>query len=407
MKNLYVFVLALLFVITSCDDSMDNTNDPPLVTTGDDTDFQKMVIDYGLATFQKVIADGDDNVLISPLSLETALYMAMNGTNGVTLEEFRTALKADKFYPDGLNPLYKDLVESLAPKNSSTTLGMANTVFYDQRMVTFHEEYKDVIKEFFDADFNQEDFRDDATVDIINDWAADNTEDRIKKILEEIKEDEALFLINALFFKADWEKGFEPQATSQDEFDSENCEACLVDYMHSDDFRRNYIGTDYSAVDLKFSDDEYSMTFILPGDKKEVSEFVNDFSEEDFYNFYIDLYANKLQEDRVMIKLPKFEIEAHKNMKDILEEMGMKTAFDDADLSKMGTFPGRTYFTRVLHDTFLKIDEKGAEGAAVTTVGVGVESAPPTINFTSPFIFIIRHVETNTPIFIGKLGNPS
>jgi len=93
-------------------------------------------------------------------------------------------------------------------------------------------------------------------------------------------------------------------------------------------------------------------------------------------------------------------------MKEILIDMGMKEAFEFADFSNMGTFMGSPYLSRVLHDTFLKIDEKGAEGGAVTAVGVAAESAPPTIEFNRPFVFIIRHVETNTPVFIGKLGNP-
>jgi len=410
MKNIVLILFALLITLSACNETVDdpiNPNDPPQVTTGEAADFQKMVIDYGLAIFQNVVAEDDDNVLISPLSLETALYMAMNGTAGTTLEEFRVALKADKFYPDGMNPHFKTLMEDLVPENESTTLGLANTVFYDETMVTFLESYKDVIKDVFDADFNQANFKDPSTVNLINEWARDKTEDRIKKILDKIEADEALFLINALFFKADWEKGFDPDATTKDDFTKEDGEKVTVDLMFSDDYRRFYQGTDFSAVDMKFSDDEYSMTFILPGQNQTAKDFVNGYNEQEFYDFYIDLYANKLQEDRIMIRLPRFEIEAHKNMKDILENMGLETAFTDADLSKMGSFPGRTYFSRVLHDTFLKIDEKGAEGAAVTTVGVGVESLPPNINFTSPFLFIIRHVETNTPIFIGKLGDPS
>lgn len=407
MKNTYFVLLALLLAMTSCNDATDEPTNPHPPSTGDEVDFQKMVIDYGLATFQNVVAEDDDNVLISPLSLETALYMTMNGTNGNTLEEFRTVLKADKFYPEGVNSHYKKLIQDLSPKNSSTTLGLANTVFYDESMVTFRDEFKDVIRDVFDGDFNKEEFTDASTVDVINDWAKDNTEDRIKKILDNIQADEALFLINALYFQADWEKGFEAQSTQRGEFTTADNDVKMVDLMFSDDIRRFYQGVEFSALDMKFSDDEYSMTFILPGNGLNAADFVGSYTEEDFYDFYIDLYANKLQEGRIMTRIPKFEIEAHKNMKDILVEMGMETAFDGADLSNMGSFPGNTYISRVLHDTFLKIDEKGAEGAAVTTVGVGVESLPPSIEFTRPFLFIIRHVETNTPIFIGKLGDPS
>jgi len=63
--------------------------------------------------------------------------------------------------------------------------------------------------------------------------------------------------------------------------------------------------------------------------------------------------------------------------------------------------------TRVIHDTFLKIDEKGAEGAAVTTVGFGVESITQTIIFDRPFLIVLRHVESGVPIFIGKISDPN
>lgn len=407
-KSAIIFLFSLLSILTSCDNVADlDDQNPPGETTGSALDFQKAVIDYGLTTFQKAVSEGDDNVLISPLSLETALYMAMNGSSGQTLEEFRVALQLEQFYPQGMNPHYKNLVEKLEPKNGSTRLGIANTVFYDEKMVTFHEAFKETINDVFDGDFNQTDFTDPSAVDIVNEWAEDKTESRIKKILTEISSEEALFLINALFFKADWEKGFEPTATSQRDFTNENNQAVQVDMMFSDDYRRFYQGSEFSAVDLKFSDDEYSMTFILPQIDQSTSDFVNSYSKKDFYEFYIDLYTNKLQEGRIMTRIPKFEIEAHKNMKNMLIEMGLENAFDNADLSNMGTFNGRTYISRVLHDTFLKIDEKGAEGAAVTTVGIGANSLPPSIDFTRPFLFIIRHVETNTPIFIGKLGDPS
>jgi len=407
--NIYFSAIMVMFLMmTSCGTESNQPLPSPFpASEGDAEDFEKMVIQHGLSTFQEVIADETENVLISPLSLQTALYMTMNGTCGTTLEEFRTALKSDEFYPDALNTQYKNLVESLEPKNSKTKLGLANSVFYYDKMVEVHEAYEDVIKENYDADFYEEDFTKNSAVDRINDWAKDKTEGRIEKVLDNINDDEALFLLNALYFKSDWANGFEPSYTTQKLFTGEGENLKMVDMMVSDDLRSNYRGTDFNAVDLKFTDDEYSMTFVLPSADSSPDKFVNGFTEEGFYEFYLDLYATKLQESRVQVSIPKFEIEAHKNMNETLMEMGLKEAFTNADLCNMGDFVGQTYISRVLHDTYLKIDEKGAEGAAVTTVGVGVESLPPSITFDRPFFFIIRHVATNTPIFIGKYGDPS
>ncbi|MDF1697494.1 MAG: serpin family protein [Saprospiraceae bacterium] len=403
MKNTFLVFLSTLLLLSSCGTSTDD----PMITTGDASDFQKTSIDFGLSTFQEAVTNDDENILISPLSLETALYMTMNGCNGETLEEFRTALQAEKFYPEGINTQYRALIEKLVPTNESTKLGMANSVFYDISKVSMNQSFEETISDVFNAEFISAEFQNPNTVDLINEWVKENTENRIDKILDKIDPDEVIFLINALFFTADWKNGFFESSTSAQLFTKENGEAVSVDMMYSDTYRKYYQGDEFSAVDLLFSNEEYSMTFILPKNESNTKEFINGYSQTDFYEFYIDLYANKLQENRVFIQVPKFEIKSELDMKDILKEMGIKSAFNNADFSKMATFSGRTYLSKVLHDVVLKIDEKGVEGAAVTAVGVGATSAPPSIYFTRPFIFVIRHVETNTPIFIGRLADPS
>jgi len=381
-------------------------NEPLPESTGTIEDLEEAIIDFGLSTFQEVLKEGDENVLISPLSIETALYMTMSGTAETTLEEFRSTLKLDQFYPDGLNQRYAELVEKLEPKNQVTQLGLHNTVFHYPTLVTLDNNFKTSVESSYEAEITDADFSNEATVDLINAWAEEKTEGRIKKVLDKIEADEAVFLINALFFKSDWEKGFLPEITQSRPFNKADGESIDIDFMSSDDERDHYFGPDFKAVDLKFKDSEYSMTFIRP-ETTTILDFVLGFSDSDFLVMYQDLYENKLSKGRIQTYLPKFEISTKKNLADVLKNMGMITAFESADLSRMGQFAGNTYLSRVLHDAYLKIDEKGAEGAAVTTVGVGVESVPPTINLDIPFLFILRHVETNTPIFIGKCGNPT
>jgi len=408
MKNLISLYLLLLLAISCGSDEEPNLNpDPDPESIGDATDFQKMVTSHALSTFQEMIAEDEDNILLSPLSLQSTLYMVMNGSANSTLEEFRTALKSEVFYPSGMNPHYQDLMDRLTPKNGTTALGSANAIFYDDTSVDLYESYEKIITNIFAGELNATDFSDPATLDRINDWAKDKTEGRIDKVLDEINSDEVIFLMNALYFKADWEKGFEEEITRKQQFVTAGGQSKEVDMMMSDDYRRIYRGEDYSAVDLKLTDDEYAMTFILPKEGQSPAEFVNGFGEKEFYEFYLDLYANKLEEGRIMVNLPKFELKAKKKMNDILNRMGLTEVFQNADFSRMGEFQAPTYLSRVLHDAYLKIDEKGVEGAAVTTAGVAVTSLPPSIDFNRPFIFVIRHVETNTPIFMGKVGDPS
>jgi serpin B len=406
--KMYKWVLLLSFgMMVSCGDESPSiqSDDPSIETQGDFEDFNEIVLDFAYQAFLNLNQSEEDNLLISPLSIESALYMTMNGTDGKTLEEFRTALLAQTFYPNGINNHYKTLVDKLSPVDNRTTVSLSNTVFFDDQWVDLEQDFIDVIDDVFEAKTTNADFSDPATVDLINDWAKDKTEGKIEEVLEEIKKDEVLFLINALYMLADWEIGFDPDLTHPKTFKKSNGTQVQVPFMSSDDNRNFVVNSEYSAIDLPFKGEDYSMTFVLP--QTDVDQFIGGFDLASMREWVSGLY-NEMQMDRVQLSIPKFEIANKLLLKDMLIEMGMETVFLSANLDRMGQFyGGQTYLSRVIHDAFLKVDEKGIEGAAVTTVGVGNESLPPQVTLDRPFLFIIRHVETNTPVFIGRLGDPS
>ena len=408
MKYLSFLFLALSISFVNCDRNGDEPVGPdepvifpPVEQQGNIEDYQSMSVDYGLSMFQDVVGEGDENVLISPYSLQSALFMTMNGAKDETLEEFRTALNTGDFYADGLRTYYEELAKKMIPSGDNTSFNSQNKIYYYPSFFTPDENYISEIESFYSGTFSEEDFSDPGTVDVINGWVNDVTEGRIEKVLDQIQSDEALFLINALVFTADWSLGFEPNATYDRPFTKMDGTEIEVPTMSSDDMR-SYMQNDYySAIDLPVKDEDYAVTFILPNELIEIDDFVSTFDPF----IYNEIYDN-LQTDRVQLYLPKFELATSMNMKDILIERGMTKTFESADLSGMGQFAGNEYLTRVLHDVLIKVDEKGIEGAAVTTVGVGVESVPPTLVFNRPFVFVVRHVETRVPIFIGKVGDP-
>ena len=142
---------------------------------------------------------------------------------------------------------------------------------------------------------------------------------------------------------------------------------------------------------------------------RSINEYLNQFSFSELANVYSTLVNDQLQESRIDLSLPKFELKFKKVISGDLQSMGMVRAFQEANaqLDNLGQAGGNLFISRVIHDTFLKIDEKGAEGAAVTAVGVGVESVPPPFVIDNPFIIVLRHIDTNVPIFIGKIMDPS
>lgn len=402
-------ILLLATIWISCSDSEDpgiNSNTPASLD-----ELTQSTACFSWKMLQSLSNDPeyqDDNLVLSPLSIQIALYMTLNGAEGSTESGIQEALCIEHIEPNGHNEAYEKLYDVLTD-NVDSRLNIENAVFYDDIKLRPSETFKSSLENYYSAEFQSLDFDETSTVDVINDWADEKTEGRIKKILEEISPDEAMFIINALYMQADWIKGFDPESTSARTFIHEDGSTSEVDMMFSDDYRNAYNGDDYKAVDLMLKDQKYSVTFILPPPSINLSSFVNNMTPDDFSAFYEKLYEENLQESRILLTLPKFETSSKFILTETLKNQGMADAFNKskADFTDLGTAGGRIYLSRVLHDNYLKVDEKGVEGAAVTTVGVAVTSAPPLLTFDRPYMFIIRHIDTGSIIFTGLITDPS
>ncbi len=393
-------LMSCLFLF-SCGDDDEVIKPNPDERIGTLDDLKSGMNTFNNAIFMDLFDKEEENLLISPMSIETALYMAVNGANNNTLDEMMQTLGIADMNVNGLNASYGDLMSAMN-QDSNGEMKVANSIWWDDRM-NLNDDFKNVMTQSFNADANMRTFN-DATKDEINSWAEEKTEGRIKKVLDEISADEVLFLINALYFIADWDNGFDIKLTGEQNFTLSNGTSVQVPTMQSDGQRKAFVTDDYSALIMPFKDDHYSMSFILPKDGSTINDLLANKSILDL-STEIKLEA---QEARYLISLPKFEISNKLMLNAPLQRLGIQDAFDksNADLTNFGTADGNLFITRVLHDTFLKIDEKGAEGAAVTTIGVGTTSLPPSISFNKPFLFYITHESTDAMIFMGKIENP-
>ncbi len=170
--------------------------------------------------------------------------------------------------------------------------------------------------------------------------------------------------------------------------------------MFSDDNRPYYANDELSAIDMDIRGDEFAMTLILP--KEDSKSYLLDKVSADLPAWSTSI-VDGMSETRIETRLPKFEVKTKETLNSILQSLGMVDAFTgSADLGKLGiSSQGKLFISKVLHDAYIKIDEKGVEGAAVTTVGVAVTSLPPLMNLNRPFIYVIRHKESGIPLFIG------
>jgi len=410
MKKMIFLLLALhLVACNKSETAADNSQPNPAPVEGEQSDLEKSMIDFGFKSFLEInsTTEAGDNILISPLSIETALYMSLNAANDETLQEMLSTLECGTLTTDDVNQHYSTFLSDIArDATEETYMKSAQAALWSKERILVHDPFKQKIQSFYGVELHELE-EVDFVAATINAWANDKTEGRIPEVIQEIEDDEILFLMNALYFLGDWAEPFLPEATRKEDFHLITGQTTEVDMMGHDKTFRHYRDDDLEAVDLMFADEKYAMTLIQT--EQDLDQFLLDNTVSQLSNFYIELVNKQFREGRIVLNLPKFELSYKRNISDDLKALGMPRAFieSEAQFYDLGTAGGHIYMSRVLHDTYLKIDEKGAEGAAVTTVVFAAESLPPTFTFDKPFLIVLRHVETGVPVFIGKMMDPS
>ncbi len=368
---------------------------------------------FGLDLFELVAAD--ENLMISPYSIATALSMLYPGARGVTAEEIADVLNVTVDDPT-LHAVRNYIEDSLASPpppmggedtRQPFTIRPANSA-WGQGGYPFLDDYLTVLAENYGAGLRLLDYVGDpeGSRAIINQWVEDATEDRIKDLIPEgaITVDTRLSLVNAIWFKANWFEQFDPALTASGSFTLLDGSQVEVPLMHAN--RRNaYATTDlFDAVRLPYAGDA-AMVVLLPK-AGNPAELAAQLTPED-----LDIAWSDYSVD---LTLPSFEFEAEVSLSDALKALGMPTAFEapgpesGADLTGM-TAIRELWVSDAFHKTFIKLDEEGTEAAAATAIIITLESLPPPATFTAdrPFLFYIEHSSTGEMLFLGQVTNPS
>ncbi len=354
----------------------------------------------------------DKNYFVSPLSLHIALGMLLNGANGKTKDEIQSGLRLSSDDMAANNNVYKDLMEGLPKTDPKVTNTIANSVWY-RNSFSVEKSFLDILKTSFNAAAYAEDFNNAATVGKINAWASDNTNGKIKQVLDKIEPAHVMFLMNALYFKGDWKIPFKVENTRDETFFGTSTVAKKVKMMNMTEKVKYAKRPDYQAIELPYGSGNYVMTVLLPNENTltmkadlastSVINLINTMSATEWKSLHA-----AMQEQKVIVGLPKFTLEYETNLNAVLGKMGMPTMFSDAaDLSKISPPAGKLKVGFVKQNTFVAVDEKGTEAAAVTTIGIELTSAPilPEFVCNRPFAFFISEKQSNTILFAGKIVN--
>ena len=408
-----LFGFFALFIM--CDSNITGTDDGPVGELPRDlTATEKMLIDadhsFSYDIFKRTVAWETDheNLMISPLSISMALAMTINGAEGQTYDDMKEALYLSDMELDEINEAFKSLIELLVTVDPAVTVKIANSIWYREGLPV-EQGFLNRVRDYFDARIEGLDFQDPASVDIINDWVAENTEGLIEEIIDEIPDHMVMYLINALYFKGDWLRQFDPDDTKPADFKLENGETVEVEMMKQEGDFAMYSSNEVKLIELPYGDSLYTMTVLMPGDENMP---INQFVQEKLTADNLTGWRSNLQAEsaETTIKLPKFEFEYEIDYNDILKAMGMEIAFDESAADFKGiadVSPQNLFISEVKHKTFIRVDEEGSEAGAVTSVGVGVDSLPPQMIVNRPFLFIIYERESGTNLFMGVVKNPA
>jgi len=360
---------------------------------------------FGLKLFREVIhaeVDKTKNVFISPLSVSMALGMTLNGANGSTLEAIQETLELAGLTTEDINQSYKSLIELLVQLDPQVKFQIANSIWYKQGY-TFRQEFIDLNKTFFNAVVRALNFADPGAKDVINGWVKEKTNNLIDGIIDEIKPDHVMFLINAIYFKGFWTSKFDPAKTQDDLFVGPGGATRPCKMMHQQQDFMYFGNASMQAIDLPYGDAGFSMTILLPRVSGQIDSLISVLTPEKWTEWTDNFSAQKIE-----LEMPKFTTEYDIKLNDALSALGMGVAFTDlADFTRMYE-PGGLAIDEVKHKTFVKVDEEGTEAAAVTSVGVVETSLPQIISMRidHPFIFAIRENLSQTVLFIGKIVAP-
>jgi serpin B len=372
--------------------------------------------DFGLDVFAQLGTD-DLNVVFSPVSVAVALGMTYAGARSNTAAQMAAVLHnglSDDAFHAANNQLAIDLASrNIAPHETeagekSVRLSLVNAT-WAQDGYEILAPFLDILASNYDAGLKLVDFISDpeACRLVINQWVADQTEDKIPDLIgpDALTRDTRLVLTNALYFYGTWSDPFLVESTSDGTFYTLSGGEVTVPMMHQSSSLSYAEGDGYQMVDLPYDGRELAMTVVLPeaGRFHEIRELVS--------SDWLEQARASIAAAQVELTLPKFSFTwGTESLKPTLIGLGMTDAFQPgvADLTGIVPTP-ELYVSDVLHQAFIGVDESGTEAAAATAVIIDRYTSVPDsgIPFTvdRPFLFFIRDT-TGLLLFTGQVTLP-
>lgn len=340
-----------------------------------------------------------ENLFLSPMGVTFVSSMLANGAEGATYDEIVEAIGLKGYSLDKINDCYSTLVTALYKADPKVSFTLANSV-WAAKDIMLNQKFCSNMSKTFDAESYSVDFGAAGTLKQVNDWCSKKTNGLIPKMFDELSPLTRMLLINALYFKADWVYSFAEEQTYESEFSTLAGGRAKAQFMTMSRDLEVYQDKEVSIVKLPYGNAAFLMEAIQPtGD---FAAFLSSLSLAQ-----LERWDGAIKTAKADLHFPKItaEFDTDESLVPVLKRLGMKKAFsaNDADFSNMSN--ESLYVNNFRQKTFVKLDEKGTEAAAVTVADMRKNSVGGSgslyLRFDRPFVYLIRESSTGAILFIG------
>ena len=428
MKTKLLIVLATLLA-TSCQSLLVDVTDDPEAFSVSSPQPKEQLTKVALSDAQKGYVSGANkmafrflremyegkSLVCSPLSLQYALGMTANGASGETLQEIIDFLGYGSDGIDALNAYCKLLLDQLPALDLNVALKLTDALLVNQDFPLLSTFKTTVRDNYYAAIANMTFDNPNAVAKAINDWAKQNTNGFIDKLMdpEEISPDAVAFLMNALYFKAKWAGSkenpmFREETTVAGSFTDDAGAVSKQKMMNSTGYYRYAEMDGFRVLELPYADRKFCMYFLLP-DKRDLKGML-----DKLQNVSWGAVLGSMKDDAtVSVKIPKFDVENKFYLKEKLEKLGVVRAFQQGGKAQFDRMfepqaaDYNYYISKVIQKARISVAEWGTEAAAVTVVEMSKNAAAPPmgkiVEFYAdhPFVFLIGEPVSQTILFEG------
>ncbi|GIO24635.1 serine protease inhibitor [Oceanobacillus sp. J11TS1] len=402
--------LCTVIFLTACNSSNSSSENPASDIEPADAASKEIVQSglnqLGFEALTHLDKNDDGNLFLSPISIWTALNMTYHGAGGETKTEMKKVLGLEDIRSDAaLLSANHALLTQQTEDIQELELHLANALWFKEGR-EIDSAYQELLEKNYLAKIEPL-----TTADAINNWVAEQTNDRIDNMIDEIDPNLVLFLLNAVYFQGDWTYPFDKTLTEDRDFHLEDGRLketpTMVLYEESLDYWED---EDVQVVSLPYEGEEsLQMQIFLPSKDTSISDFQEDFSLEKWQE-----WTESMEAQTGSVFLPSFTLEYESELNRLFMDLGMEQAFDpdQADFSNMfeSAEDRGAYISEIYHKTFINVDEEGTEAAGATSVSIQESSAVIQDTFlmeiNRPFLFTITNTKENIILFIGSVENP-